>query len=354
MPPKQKKTTVTPKNPNYNNLEAFHARLRRSRRILAVCGAGLSAASGLPTFRGAGGWWRNYEATKLATPEAWRADPGLVWGFYGYRRHMALRVEPNAGHYVLAELARQNPDFLCVSQNVDNLHARANHPPSQLRLLHGNLFTLKCESRGCDYSEYNTESPLCPALAAVAVDPPSDPSVLHPVLDPSHPLPSPPRSDLPHCPTCTSKGKSSLLRPGVVWFGESLDPSILSYVDDWIASPSTPPVDMVLVIGTSGIVYPAAGLAEMAKSSSNVKLKRLGWQTKGENGGGNNDDGEEEKEVVGCSVVHVNLDAEDPETLRGLGKEDFAFAGDAAEVLPRLLEPVVGRWVEERREFVKG
>ncbi len=102
-----------------NDVAAFHRLLLSSRRILALCGAGLSAASGLPTFRGAGGLWRNYEATSLATPEAFQRDPSLVWLFYAYRRHMALAARPNAGHYALAALARRNNDFLCLTQNVD-------------------------------------------------------------------------------------------------------------------------------------------------------------------------------------------------------------------------------------------
>ncbi|KAK4150331.1 DHS-like NAD/FAD-binding domain-containing protein, partial [Chaetomidium leptoderma] len=158
-------------NPNYNSIPAFHAKLARSRRILAVCGAGLSASSGLPTFRGAGGLWRNYEAMALATPEAFEKDPGLVWMFYAYRRHMALQAKPNAGHYALAALAKRNPEFLCLSQNVDHLHLRASHPSNQLKLLHGSLFTLKCSSPTCTFTEpENFASPLCPALAAAAVD----------------------------------------------------------------------------------------------------------------------------------------------------------------------------------------
>ena len=103
----------------HNDVAAFHELLKSSRRIVALCGAGLSASSGLPTFRGAGGLWRNYNATDLATPDAFAEDPGLVWLFYGYRRHMALNVKPNPGHYALAALAKHNPDFLCLTQNVD-------------------------------------------------------------------------------------------------------------------------------------------------------------------------------------------------------------------------------------------
>lgn len=106
--------------PAHNDVEAFQEALRSSTRILALCGAGLSASSGLPTFRGAGGLWRNYDATELATPQSFRRDPGLVWLFYGYRRHMALGVEPNPAHYALAALARERKDFLCLTQNVDS------------------------------------------------------------------------------------------------------------------------------------------------------------------------------------------------------------------------------------------
>lgn len=104
----------------HNDVEAFHEALRSSKRILALCGAGLSASSGLPTFRGAGGLWRNHDATSLATLRSFRDDPGLVWLFYGYRRHMALRVKPNPAHYALTKLAEKNKDFLCLTQNVDS------------------------------------------------------------------------------------------------------------------------------------------------------------------------------------------------------------------------------------------
>ncbi|KAG7286184.1 hypothetical protein NEMBOFW57_008489 [Staphylotrichum longicolle] len=271
-------------NPEYNSIPAFHAKLARSRRILAVCGAGLSAASGLATFRGAGGLWRNYDATALASIQAWEKDPGLVWMFYAYRRHMALQAKPNKGHYALAALAKRNTDFMCLTQNVDTL---------QLRL------------------------PALPALAPAAITlPPSEP---HPLLDPSTPLPPIPPADLPHCPRCAT----ALLRPAVVWFGEPLDAAMLDAVDAWIARDGG--VDLVLVVGTSGLVWPAAGFAERARRSAGL----------------------------GTSVVHVNLDAEDADNVRKLGREDFAFAGDAGEVLAALLEPVIGKWEGEERGFVR-
>ena len=101
------------------DLESFSAHLQSSDRILALLGAGLSASSGLPTFRGAGGLWRSHDAVSLATPEAFNANPGLVWQFYSYRRHMALQASPNRAHLALAELARRKPHFWTLSQNVD-------------------------------------------------------------------------------------------------------------------------------------------------------------------------------------------------------------------------------------------
>ncbi len=112
-------TSITASGPS-NSIPKFHTVLQSSKRILALCGAGLSAASGLETFRGAGGMWRNNQATTLATPEAFAKDPGLVWLFYSYRRHKALMAKPISGHFALAELARtMGDDFWCISQNVD-------------------------------------------------------------------------------------------------------------------------------------------------------------------------------------------------------------------------------------------
>ena len=102
-----------------SELETFSSYLQSSTCILALLGAGLSASSGLPTFRGAGGLWRSYDAVSLATPEAFNRDPGLVWQFYSYRRHMALEAKPNAAHFALAELARRKKGFITLSQNVD-------------------------------------------------------------------------------------------------------------------------------------------------------------------------------------------------------------------------------------------
>lgn len=298
-------------NPEYNSLPAFHARLRSARRILALCGAGLSAGSGLPTFRGAGGYWRGHEAASLATPEAFAADPGLVWLFYAYRRHAALRARPNAGHAALAALAeRAGParglDFLCLSQNVDGLHRRAGHDESKgLRLLHGSLFDLKCDR--CDWVERdNYDDPLCESLAAAS----EDGVALEALLDPRKELARIPRRELPRCPRC----ETGLKRPGVVWFGEALDEDMLRGVDRWIRDGGE--VAVVLVVGTSAVVQPAASYVYGAQGP-------------------------------GTSIVTVNLDAETRENLEELGPRDFAFAGDAAELLPKLLEPIIGRMKED-------
>ena len=106
---------------SHADLESFASQLQSSTRILALLGAGLSAASGLPTFRGAGGLWRSHDAMSLATPEAFHQNPGLVWQFYSYRRHMALQAQPNPAHFALAELAERKRGFITLSQNVDGI-----------------------------------------------------------------------------------------------------------------------------------------------------------------------------------------------------------------------------------------
>ncbi|TVY47881.1 NAD-dependent protein deacylase [Lachnellula occidentalis] len=120
LPPMKQMPSVSKAS---TSVEDFHKVLEKSTRIMALCGAGLSAASGLGTFRGAGGYWRNYQATALATPSAFEKDPGLVWLFYSFRRHMALQAKPNAGHYALTELSKKMPDFITMTQNVDGMYS---------------------------------------------------------------------------------------------------------------------------------------------------------------------------------------------------------------------------------------
>ncbi|PKY03021.1 DHS-like NAD/FAD-binding domain-containing protein [Aspergillus campestris IBT 28561] len=296
------------------DLRSFTDHLKRSKRVLALLGAGISASSGLPTFRGAGGLWRSHDATDLATPEAFDAYPDLVWQFYSYRRHMALKAQPNRAHYALAELARRMPDFHTLSQNVDGLSQRAKHPSGQLHLLHGSLFTVKCTSFYCSYSRENDFSdPITPALAiptgGAEPTPSSDDKTGEAagrslsaamsgsgaegqevdISDERVPLAPLRREGLPHCPEC----KDGLLRPGVVWFGESLPLATLDFVDGWMRAG---PVDLILVVGTSSQVYPAAGYVDKARAR-------------------------------GARVAVVNMDRGD---------------GDAGVVVPEILRCVVG------------
>ena len=219
------RTMATSTTPSFKTLRgditSFHDALKDSKRVLALCSAGLSASSGLPTFRGAGGLWRTHDSVSLATPGAFAADPGLVWQFYGYRRHMALQVQPNPAHYALAELARRMPGFQCLTQNVDGLSQRAEHPPAQLQLLHGTLFDLICANKHtCRYRRADFTDPVTPALAVPTSG--ADPTTNEArqvgqdldISDINVPLPSLTREDLPQCPRC----KKNLLRPGVVWF----------------------------------------------------------------------------------------------------------------------------------------
>ncbi|KAK5987803.1 NAD-dependent protein deacylase [Cladobotryum mycophilum] len=297
----------------YNDVEAFHEALRSSRRILALCGAGLSASSGLPTFRGAGGFWRNYDATQLATMRAFRTDPGMVWLFYGYRRHLALKAQPNAAHKALAALARENKDFLCLTQNVDNLSQRANHPTDQLRTLHGSLFDIKCANEECGWVQReNYDDPFCPALAPASVDMPNNEPL--PLLDPYHRIEHITEDELPRCPRC----QTGLQRPGVVWFGEDLDENMLKGVDNWIHEEK---LDLILVIGTSAQVYPAAGYIYKAQRQ-------------------------------GARVATINLEAENAEEMYKVKPGDFAFGRDAAEIVPKLLEPIIGK-MNANGEFQK-
>ncbi|MCJ1380119.1 hypothetical protein MMC17_003222 [Xylographa soralifera] len=312
------------------DLESFSAHLRSSTNILALLGAGLSASSGLPTFRGVGGLWRNHDATMLATPEAFDADPGLVWQFYSYRRHMALEAKPNKAHYALAELAKKRANFITLSQNVDGLSPRAGHPALQLHLLHGSLFDVRCTAFYCDYSETdNFTDPIAPSLAIPREGPQPEPASTdktgaeaasslyaamklpgsrHDELDISNdsvPLPQIHTEDLPRCPKC----KSGLLRPGVVWFGEALPKDTLDAVDDFIDMADK--IDLIMVIGTSARVYPAAEYADIARQK-------------------------------GAKVAVINTDRADTPKLQDGLQCDWFFEGDAGAIVPELLRSVIG------------
>lgn len=204
-----------------DDLDRAAARLAAARRVTVLTGAGVSAASGVPTFRGAGGLWRQFRAEDLATPAAFDRDPVLVWEWYAWRRSLVADCRPNRAHEVIAAWSARLPGFALVTQNVDGLHERAG--TRHVTRLHGSIWTLRCRD-GCGAA---------------------------PWTDTSVPLALPPR-----CASC-----GGLARPGVVWFGESLDPADLARADDACRC------DVFLVAGTSAVVYPAAGLATAAKAA---------------------------------------------------------------------------------------
>ncbi|KAK1491737.1 NAD-dependent deacetylase sirtuin-5 [Colletotrichum abscissum] len=342
----------------------FHDTLKKSKRIVALIGAGLSVSSGLATFRGANGLWRNQDITQVASPAGFRHDPGLVWQFYTYRRHDALRAKPNPAHYALAELARRVPGFVALTQNVDNLSPRAGHSPSQLKELHGNLFALSCvDVVGCGYTERdNFEESLSPALdpskdeeRTIGSISPDEKPRASPVLlagiarkhaqilgekyegnspttrdltalkAPDQPASSNPvavirmssgleKKDLPQCPKC----KNNILRPAVVWFGEPLPVEVVEEAQALFDDPEA--IDLFLTIGTTSKVWPAAGYAEMACKK-------------------------------GARVAVINTRAEDARHVRP--DKDWVFVGDAAVVLPQLLKPVISESYEQVEKNMK-
>jgi NAD-dependent deacetylase len=213
------------------DLERARSLLAEARAVVFLTGAGVSAESGVPTFRGAGGLWRNHEPESLATPEAFRRDPRLVWEWYAWRQGLVAACEPNPGHHAIAALVRRLGDARVVTQNVDGLHERAARtaaagaaltPRERPLELHGSLFRVKCV--GCAYRA-SVERPCTP-------------------VDPTG------AETLPRCPAC-----GALLRPDVVWFGEALDAGVLGE-----ASRVASAADLCVVVGTSALVHPAASL----------------------------------------------------------------------------------------------
>jgi NAD-dependent deacetylase len=189
------------------------------KRVIVLTGAGISAESGIPTFRGAGGLWEKYKPEELATPQAFNKNPELVWRWYDYRRQKIAQAEPNRGHEILAELEKRWEGFYLITQNVDGLHQRAGS--RKVIELHGNIWKVRCTS--CTYEGYNYEVPL--------------------------------RDIPPRCPNC-----GGILRPGVVWFGEPLPYDALN-----TAYSLSREADLFMVVGTSALVYPAAELPLVAK-----------------------------------------------------------------------------------------
>lgn len=203
--------------------------LRETRRVLAFCGAGVSAESGVPTFRGAGGLWEGHRIEEVATPEAFELDPQTVWRFYAQRQSGLQSVHPNPAHEVLAAMDEQYPEFLLATQNVDNLHERAGS--SRMVKIHGSLMEVRCME--CERIT-PTENPV--SLRAVE------------------------SGDLPHC-RC-----GGLLRPNVVWFGEYLNRRHLEEIAGFLDEISRTENAVVLVIGTSGAVSGGYGITGLARA----------------------------------------------------------------------------------------
>ncbi len=194
--------------------------LAEAKSVVVLTGAGVSAESGIPTFRDAGGLWRHWRPEELASPEGFARDPKLVWKWYDWRRTVIRGAKPNPAHLAIAEIERRKQRFTLVTQNVDGLHDRAGS--CNVLKLHGDIWLVRCLRCGREFR------------------------------DDRAPLP-----ELP--PRCECGG---MLRPGVVWFGEMLPEDVWTRAER--AATST---DLLLVVGTSAVVYPAAGLVPLAKAS---------------------------------------------------------------------------------------
>ena len=219
-----------------------------------LTGAGISAESGVPTFRGDGGLWKDYKAEDLATPEAFVKDPRLVWEWYNWRRELIAKVLPNAAHKALVQLEIRKREFTLITQNVDGLHDRAGS--GRMLKLHGEIWRMRCTVCGANWPDRRAPLPKIP----------------------------------PHC-AC-----GGLARPGVVWFGEPLPDGMTKEAEHAAGA-----AEVFLVIGTSAVVYPAAGLVPYAKHG-------------------------------GAKVIEINTD-DTPFT----NLVDCTLRGPAGELLPQLL-----------------
>merc|ERR1712183_1130596 len=212
-----------------SDLAKFREKLKESEHLVILTGAGVSAESGVPTFRGAGGFWRTYRAQDLATPEAFQMNPSLVWEFYHYRREVMLHKHPNPAHEAIAEIEKrfslEGKKVVVITQNIDELH--------------GSLFRVRC-TRCWEITE-NRDSPICEALR-----------------DRGAPDREATSEKIPaeKLPRCKKTGCGGLLRPHVVWFGEGLNSRVLEETEEHLEL-----CDLCLVVGTSSIVYPAAMFA---------------------------------------------------------------------------------------------
>ena len=230
-------------------------RIRSARRVCCMTGAGVSAESGVPTFRGGGGLWQGRRPESLATPEAFDADPEEVWRFYLWRRMLLTECKPNPGHYALAELERVVPEFTLVTQNVDGLHSQAGS--REVFALHGDIWIDRCTR--CGHEARATGDDL---------------------------------ESIPKCRAC-----GAMARPGVVWFGEVLPADVLAGAQEAVAR-----CEVMLVVGTSSVVQPAAPLADWARAN-------------------------------GASVIEIN-----PEATPLTVSADLAIRAPSGQVLPAIVE----------------
>ena len=228
--------------------------IRSADTVAVLTGAGISAESGVPTFRGTGGLWREYKPEDLATPEAFARDPKLVWEWYNWRRELIAKARPNPGHKALVDLEVRKRNFTLITQNVDGLHDLAGS--GKILKLHGDIWRMRCTQCGANWPDRRASLPKLP----------------------------------PHC-AC-----GGLARPDVVWFGEPLPDGMMLEAEHAVAS-----AQVLLAVGTSAVVYPAAGLIPLAKSQ-------------------------------GVKVIEVN-----PEPTAFSELVDRSLRGKAGEILPELL-----------------
>jgi len=228
--------------------------LAQATSVAILTGAGVSAESGVPTFRGQGGLWKDYKAEELATPGAFARDPRLVWEWYDWRRQAIAKAQPNAAHHALVEMEKRKPRFTLITQNVDGLHDLAGS--GKILKLHGDIWRMLCTQCGANFPNRRAPLPKIP----------------------------------PHC-AC-----GGMARPGVVWFGEPLPEGMIKEAEHAVAA-----AQVFLVIGTSAVVHPAAGLIPYARQA-------------------------------GAKTIEIN-----PEETPYSATVDCALRGLAGELLPQLI-----------------
>ncbi len=211
-----------------DSIEQAAKMIKQAEYVIAFTGAGISAESGVPTFRGKGGLWEKYKPEDIATPEAFERDPVKVWEWYKMRMELIAKTKPNPGHIALARMEESGIIKAIITQNVDGLHQRAGS--KNVLELHGSIWRVRCVNPECGYKTRIKE---------------------------------PPKEIPPHCPRC-----GSLLRPDVVWFGEPLPSRVWEQA---VIEASN--ADLVLVVGTSGVVMPAAMIPLLVKQHGGVIIE---------------------------------------------------------------------------------